>query len=154
MELETLKTYIKTYLKTRFIQPSRSSAVALILFNNKPDRSLHLCVDYGGLNNVTIKNQYLLLLIGEALDWLGRGKQFTQLDLTSAHHQMRIRKGDKWKTVFKTWYGHFEYRVMLFGLSNAPASFWGYINKILVEKLDFFIITYLDDILIYTEDNG
>ena len=67
---------------------------------------------------------------------------------------MRIKEGDKWKPAFGTRYGHFEYQLRPFGLSNAPASFQGYINKILAEKLDIFIIVYLDDILIYTEDQG
>ena len=65
---------------------------------------------------------------------------------------MRIKEGDEWKTAFRTKYGHFEYRVMLFGLSNVPASFQGYINKILAKKLNIFVIVYLDDILIYTEN--
>ena len=154
VELETLKTYIETHLKTGFIRPSKSPAGALIFFDKKPDGSLHLCVDYWGLNNLTIKNQYPLPLIGESLDRLGRAKRFTQLDLTSAYHRMRIKEGDEWKTAFRTRYGHFEYQVMPFGLSNAPASFQGYINKILTEKLNIFIIIYLDDILIYTENQG
>ena len=87
------------------------------------------------------------------MDRLGRAKRFTQLDLTSAYHRMRIREGDEWKTAFRTQYGHFEYQVMPFGLTNAPASFQGYINKILAEKLDIFVIVYLDDILIYTDDD-
>lgn len=65
---------------------------------------------------------------------------------------MRIREGNEWKTAFRTRYGHFEYQVMPFGHSGAPASFQGYVNKILAEKLDIFVIVYLDDILIYTED--
>ena len=154
VELETLKTYIKTHLKTGFIRPSKSPAGALIFFDKKPDGSLHLCVDYWGLNNLTIKNRYPLPLIGESLDRIGRAKKFTQLDLTSAYHRMRIKEGDEWKTAFRTRYGHFEYQVMPFGLSNAPASFQGYINKILAEKLNIFVIVYLDDILIYTEDQG
>ena len=152
VELETLKTYIETHLKTGFIQHSKSLSDAPIPFNKKPDSSLRLYVDYRGLNNLTIKNRYPLPLIGESLDWLRRAKRFTQLDLTSAYHQMRIKKGDKWKTVFQTRYGHFEYLVMPFGLSNVPASFQSYINKILAKKLDIFVIVYLDDILIYTED--
>ena len=67
---------------------------------------------------------------------------------------MRIREGDEWKIVFQTRYGHFKYQVMPFGLSNAPAIFQGYVNKILAEKLDIFVFVYLNDILIYTEDPG
>ena len=154
MELETLKTYIKTNLANGFIQPSNSPAGAPILFVCKPDGSLRLCVDYRGLNNLTIKNRYPLPLIGESLNWLGQVKRFTQLDLTSAYHWMRIKEGDEWKTAFRTRYSHFEYQVMSFGLSNAPTSFQGYINKILAKKLDVFVIFYLDDILIYSKDAG
>ena len=154
VELETLKAYIKTNLANGFIKPSKSPAGAPILFDRKSDGSLRLCINYPGLNNSTIKNRYPLPLIGESLDRLGRAKQFTQLDLTSTYYRMRIRKGDEWKTAFRTRYGHFEYQVMPFGLTNAPASFQGYINKILAEKLDIFVIVYLDDILIYTEDDG
>ena len=131
MELETLKTCIETHLKTGFIQPSKSLDGAPIFFDKKLDGSFRLCVDYRGLNNLTIKNRYPLPLIGESLDRLGQAKRFTQLDLTSAYHRMRIKEGDKWKTAFRTRYGHFEYQVMPFGLSNALASFQGYINKIL-----------------------
>ena len=67
---------------------------------------------------------------------------------------MRIREGDEWKTVFRTKYGHFEYQVMPFGLTNALATFQGYINKILAKKLDVFVIVYLDDIFIYSEDES
>ena len=102
VELEILKTYLETHLKTEFFQPSKSLAGALILFDKKPDNSFWLCVNFQGLNNLMIKNRYPLLLIGKALDRLGKVKQFTQLDLTSAYHQMRIREGDKWKTAFKT----------------------------------------------------
>ena len=109
VELETLKTYIKTHLKTGFIQPSKSPAGAPILFDKKPDGSLWLCVNYQDLNNLTIKNRYPLPLIGESLDRLGRAKRFTQLDLTSAYHQMRIQKGNEWKTAFRIRYGHFKY---------------------------------------------
>ena len=123
VELETLMTYIETYLKTGFIRPSKSPAGTPILFDKKPDGSLRLCVDYRGLNNLTIKNRYPLPLIGESLDQLGQAKRFTQLDLTSAYHRMRIREGEEWKTVFHTRYGHFEYQVIPFGFSNTPASF-------------------------------
>ncbi len=123
VELETLKTYIEIHLKTGFIRPFKPPARASILFDKKLDGSLRLYVDYRGFNNLTIKNRYPLPLIDEFLDRLARAKQFTQLDLISAYHQIRIREGDKWKTAFRTRYGHFEYQIMPFGLSNAPASF-------------------------------
>ena len=91
-------------------------------------------------------------MIGESLNRLGQVRRFTQLDLTNIYHQMRIKEGDEWKTTFQTRYGHFEYQVMSFRLSNTPSSFQGYINKILGKKLDIFVIVYLDDILIYTKD--
>ena len=154
VELEKLKTYIEANLASDFIRPSKSPAGTPILFLQKKDGSLRLCVDYRELNNLMIKNCYPLPLIGELLNCLGRAKRFTQLDLTNTYHQMRIWKGDKWKIAFQTRYGHFKYQVMLFGLSNTPASFQGYINKILAEKLNVFVIIYLNDILIYSEDAG
>ena len=93
-------------------------------------------------------------LIGKSLDWLGQAKQFTQFNLINAYHWIKIKNGDKWKTAFWTWYSHFKYQVMFFGLSNAPANFQSYINKILAKKLDIFFIVYLDDIFIYIEEPG
>ncbi len=95
MKLETLKAYIKNSLASGFIWPLKSPAGALILFNKKPDASLRLCVDYRGLNNLTIKNWYPLSLVGESLDRLSRARHFTQLNLTNAYHQIRIREGDE-----------------------------------------------------------
>ena len=95
VELEMLKAYIETYLKTGFIWPSKSFIDIPFFFDKKSDKSLQLCVNYQGLNNLTMKYCYLLPLISEFLDRLGRTKWFTQLDLTSAYHQMRIREGDK-----------------------------------------------------------
>ena len=95
IELKTLKTYIKTNLVNGFIRPSKSSAGVSILFDRKPDRSLRLCVNYRGLNYITIKNRYLLLLMGKSFDWLGWARKFTQLDLTNAYYWMRIREGDE-----------------------------------------------------------
>ncbi len=154
IELETLKAYIKNNLVNGFIRSFKSPAGALILFDKKPDGSLRLYVDYRGLNNLKIKNWYPLPLVGESWDRLGWARYFTQLNLTNVYHWMRIREGDEWKTAFKTRYGYFEYQVMPFGLTNTPATFQGYINKILAEKLDVFVIVYLDDILIYTESES
>ena len=149
-----LKTYIEINLANDFIRPSKSFGGASILFDWKPDRSLCLYVDYSRLNNIPIKNQYPLPLIVELLDRHGRAKRFTQLDLTNAYHRMKICEGDEEKTAFWTQYGHFKYHVMLFGLSNTPATFQRYVNKILAEKLDIFVIIYLDNILINIKNPG
>ena len=95
VELETLKIYIETHLKTGFIWPSKPLTGAPILFDKKPNGILRLYADYWGLNNLTIENQYPLVLIRELLDRLGQAKRFTKLDLTNAYHQMRIKEVDK-----------------------------------------------------------
>ncbi len=154
IEPEIFKADIKNNLANDFIRPSKSPAKAPIFFDKKSDRSLKLYMDYWDLNNLIIKNQYPLPLVGELLNRLVWAWRFTQLDLTNSYHRMRIRKGDEWKTVFKTCYGHFEYQVMLFGLTNVPATFQGYINKVLIEKLDIFVIVYLNNIFIYTKSEG
>ena len=95
IELETLKTYIKTNLANGFIQPSKSLAGVLILFDKKPDRSFRFCVDYRGFNNITIKNRYPLPLIGELLNRLGQARRFTQLNLTNAYYRMKIYESNE-----------------------------------------------------------
>ena len=95
IELEILKAYIETNRANRFIRPSKSPASAPILFEQKLDSFFHLCINYQGLNNLTIKNWYPLLLIGALLDRLGKARQFTQLNLTSKYYWMKICKRDK-----------------------------------------------------------
>ena len=109
MELETLKAYIENNLANGFIRPSKSPAGAPILFDKKPNGSLRLCIDYQGLNNLTIKNWYPLPLVRKSLDWLGWARRFTQFDLTNGYHQMRIKEGNEWKMAFRTHYSHFKY---------------------------------------------
>ena len=109
-------------------------------------------MDFRGLNAITIKNRHPLPLISESLSRLAGAKVYTKLDLRDAYHRIRIKKGDEWKTAFRTRYGHFEYCVMPFGLANAPATFQAYINKALAGLLDIFLVVYLDDILIFSRD--
>ena len=151
-ELEALRTYLEENLEKGFIRASTSPAGAPILFAKKKDGSLRLCVDYRGLNNVTIKNRYALPLISELFDRLRGAKIFTKLDLRGAYNLIRIAEGEEWKTAFRTRYGHFEYLVMPFGLTNAPASFQSLLNHILRHYLDHFVIVYLDDILIFSKN--
>lgn len=151
-ELSTLREYLETSEEKGWIRRSVSPAGAPILFVPKADGSLRLCVDYRGLNKITIKNRHPLPLIGETLDRLRGAKVFTKLDLRNAYYRVRIRPGDEWKTAFRTRYGHFEYQVMPFGLANAPATFQAFINRALEGLLDISCVVYLDDILIYSGD--
>jgi hypothetical protein len=114
----------------------------------KKDGSLQMCVDYHGLNRITIKNRYPMPLISGLLDQLGQAKVYTKIDL----NLVRIKGGNKWKTAFRTRYGYFEYNVMLFGLINAPVIFQHLMNDIFREFLDNFVVCYLDDILIFSKN--
>jgi hypothetical protein len=149
-ELQVLDEYLKENLSKGYIQPSSSPAGAPILFVKKRDGSLRLCVDYRGLNKVTVKNRYPLPLIGESLDRLRSATVYTKLDLRSGYNLVRIAEGDEWKTAFRSRYGHYEYHVMPFGLTNAPATFQNLMNDVLRDFLDDFAIVYLDDILIFS----
>ena len=150
VELKALDEYIRENLAKGYIQPSTSPAGAPILFQAKRDGTLRLCVDYRGLNKITIKNRYPLPLIRESLDRLRSATIFSKLDLRSGYNLVRIAPGDEWKTAFRSRYGHYEYRVMPFGLTNAPATFQNLMNDVLRDFLDSFAVVYLDDILIYS----
>jgi hypothetical protein len=150
-ELKALREYLDENLSRGFIRPSSSPAGAPILFVKKKDGTLRLCVDYRGLNRITIKNRYALPLISELIDRFQGSRVFTRLDLRGAYNLVRIAAGEEWKTAFRTRYGHFEYLVMPFGLTNAPASFQDLVNSVLRPYLDRTCVVYLDDILIYSE---
>ena len=149
-ELRVLRAYIEKHLANDFIRPSQSPADAPILFVKKKNDSLRLCVNYRGLNDLTIKNRYPLPLIDESLDRLSRAIKYTSIDLTAAYHRLRIKHEDEWKTAFRTRYDHFEYNVLPFGLTNAPTTFQDFINRILAARLDINVIVYLNDIVIYS----
>jgi hypothetical protein len=143
-ELRILREYLDDHLQKRWIQKSESPAGAPVLFTPKKDGKLRLCVDYRGLNRVTIKNRRPLPLIPEILDRLSRAKIFTKLDLKDAYHRIVVEESDRWKTAFRTRYGHYEYLVMPFGLTNAPATFQDYIDETLRESLDTIVIAFMD----------
>lgn len=151
-ELKALHEYIKENLDKGFIRRSESPAGAPILFVKKKDGSLRLCVDYRGLNKVTTPNRCPLPLISETFDQLGKAKYFTKLDMRGAYNLLRIAEGEEWKTAFRCRYGLFEYLVMPFGLCNAPATFQAFANDVLREYLDDFVVLYLDDVLIYSDN--
>ncbi len=141
-----MEKYISDSLAAKIIHPSSSPAGAGFLFVGKKDGSLRPCIDYRGLNNITAKNTYPLPLMSSAFEWLQGASFFTKLDLHNAYHLVRIREGDEWKTAFNTPRGHFEYLVMLFGLSNTLVVFQALVNDVLRDMVDQFIYVYLDDI--------
>jgi len=113
---------------------------------------LRLCVDHRPLNAVTIKNKYALPRIDILFDQLAGAKVFSKIDLRSGYHQIKIRPQDIPKTAFSTRYGLFEYLVMSFGLTNAPAYFMYLMNSVFMPELDKFIVVFIDDILIYSKN--
>ena len=129
-ELKELKAYLEKMLATGKIRPSRSSCGAPVLYVPKANGGLCLCVDYRGLNAVTVKNRYPLPLMSELQDRVNGARVFSKIDLINGYNLLRIREGDEWKTAFRSRYGSFEYLVMPFGLANAPASFQEMMNEI------------------------
>ena len=153
-ELAELKKQIEDLLEKKFIRPSASSWGASVLLVKKKDGSSRLCVDYRQLNKLTIKNKYLLPRIDDLLDQLRGAAVFSKIDLRSGYHQILVRPEDVQKTAFRTHYGHYEYVVMLFGVTNAPTIFMDYMNRIFRPYLDQFVVVFIDDILIYSESRA
>ena len=152
VELKELKLQLQELLEKRFIRPSVSQWGASVLFVKKKDGTLRLCIDYRQLNKLTIKNKYLLPKIDDLFDQLKGASIFSKIDLRSGYHQLRIKDVDVHKTAFRMRYGHYEFLVMSFGLTNAPATFMDLMNHVFRPYVDQFIVVFLEDILVYSKD--
>jgi hypothetical protein len=152
-ELAELKLQITELQQKGYIRPSSSPWGAPVLFVTKNDGSMRMCIDYLSLNEVTIKNKYPLPRINDLFDQLQGAKYFSKIDLRSGYHQLRIKEADIQKTAFVTRYGQYEFTVMPFGQTNAPAFFMNLMNKVFMEELDKFVVVFIDDILIYSKNH-
>jgi hypothetical protein len=150
-ELDELKRQLDELIVGGFIRPSKSPFGAPVLFVKKKDKSLRMCVDYRDLNRITVKNRYALPRVDELFDRLKGAKYFSKVDLRSGYHQVRIHEEDIHKTAFRTRYGHYEFLVLPFGLTNAPATFMHLMQSLFGAQLDHFVIVFLDDILIFSK---
>ncbi|KAJ9545162.1 hypothetical protein OSB04_024869 [Centaurea solstitialis] len=150
-ELKEMLAQLQELLDKGFIRPSTSPWGAPVLFVKKKDGTMRMCIDYRELNKVTVKNKYPLPRIDDLFDQLQGAKFFSKIDLRSGYHQLKVRKEDIPKTAFRTRYGHYEFLVMSFGLTNAPAAFMDLMNRVCRPYLDKFVIVFIDDILIYSK---
>ncbi|KAK1606090.1 hypothetical protein QYE76_029763 [Lolium multiflorum] len=153
-ELKELKEQLDDLEQKGFIQESISPWGSPVIFVDKRDGGRRMCGDYRNLNNVTIKNKYPLPRIQDLFDQVRGAGVFSKIDLRSGYHQIKIKKEDVPKTAFVSRYGHHEYLVVPFGLTNAPAIFMNLMNKIFMPCLDKFVIVFIDDILIYSKDKA
>ena len=142
---------VSELLAKGWIEPSISPYGAPILFVQKKDGTLRMCIDYRALNKQTVKNRYPLPRIDDLLDQLHGSCVFTSLDLQSGYHQIRITDDDVEKTAFRTHRGLYQFRVLPFGLSNAPSTFQAAMNAVLGPVLGKFCLVYMDDILIFSK---
>lgn len=153
LEKNSLDEWIKEELRKGYISKSKSPVAAPVFFVKKKGGLLRLVVDYRKLNNITVKNRYPIPCITDLIDSLSQAKIFTKIDLQWGYNNVRIKKGDEWKTAFVTHRGLYEANVMYFGFSNTPSTFQAMMNEILSDLiLDGKVMVYLDDILIFTED--
>ncbi|KAD0280377.1 hypothetical protein E3N88_44511 [Mikania micrantha] len=153
-EMKEMMTQLKELLDKGFIRPSVSPWGAPVLFVKKKDGSMRMCIDYRELNKLTVKNRYPLPRIDDLFDQLQGASWFSKIDLRSGYHQLKVREQDIPKTAFRTRYGHYEFLVMSFGLTNAPAAFMDLMNRVCRPMLDRSVIVFIDDILIYSKNEG
>ncbi|KAI3718153.1 hypothetical protein L6452_19006 [Arctium lappa] len=153
-EMQEMVAQLQELLEKGFIRPSSSPWGAPVLFVQKKDGTMKMCIDYRELNKATVKNRYPLPRIDDLFDQLQGAGCFSKIDLRSGYHQVKVREEDVPKTTFRTRYGHYEFLVMPFGLTNAPAVFMDLMNRVCRPFLDKSVIVFIDDILVYSKSES
>ncbi|KAI3813749.1 hypothetical protein L1987_18481 [Smallanthus sonchifolius] len=153
-EMKELMSQLEELTEKGFIRPSISPWGAPVLFVKKKDDSMRMCIDYRELNKRTVKNKYPLPKIDDLFNQLQGASWFSKIDLRSGYHQLKVREEDVPKTAFHTRYGHYEFLVMSFGLTNAPAAFMDLMNRVCRPMFDQSVIVFIDDILVYPKSEG
>jgi hypothetical protein len=148
-ERQEVEKQVKELLEAGRIVPSASSYGSPVLFVPKPDGSLRMCIDYRELSKLTIKNKYPLPRIDDLMNNLSGAKLFSSKDLTSGYHQIVLHPNECERTAFNTHSGKYEWRVLPFGLTNAPALFQTVMNRLFGPALNKFLCVYLDDLLVF-----
>nr|GEU50472.1 putative reverse transcriptase domain-containing protein [Tanacetum cinerariifolium] len=151
-KMQELSNQMQELTDKGFIRPSYSPRGASVLFVKKKDGSFRICIDYRELNKITVKNRYPLSRTEDLFDKLQGSSVYSKIDMRSTYHQLRVRDDDIPKKAFRTRYGHYEFQVMSFGLTNASAIFMDLMNWVCKLYLDTFVIIFIDDILIYSKN--
>ena len=151
IELQELTVQLQELLDKGFIRPSTSPWGAPVLLAKRKDKTFRLCIDYRQLNRVIIKNRYPLPRIDDLFDQLRGARVCFKIDLRTGYHQLRVREIDIPKTTFRTHYGHFEFTVMPFRLTNVPVAFMYLMHRVFQPYLDQFVVVFVGDILIYSQ---
>ncbi|GKC45373.1 putative reverse transcriptase domain-containing protein [Tanacetum coccineum] len=152
LEMQELSTQLQELSDKGFIRPSSLPWGAPVLFTKKKDGSYPMCIDYRELNKLTVKNRYPRSRIDDLFDQLQGSRVYSKINFRSGYHQLRVHEEDIPKTAFKTRYGHYEFQVMSFRLTNSPAIFMDLMNRVCKTYLDKFLIIFIDDILIYSKN--
>ena len=151
-KLKEFKVQLQELLDKGFVRPSVSPWGAPVLFVKKKYGTLRMCIDYWQINKLTVKNKYPLPRIKDLFYQLKGAGVFSKIDLRSGYYHLRVKEVDVPKTAFRTQYGHYEFLVMPFGFTNAPAAFMDLMNRVFRPYVDQFVVVFIDDILVYSKD--